>query len=579
MPKKSKALLDAYGTMVNRLSFRLFALLALALFPLGVIAVYQTDQVLDETENLRRNALFFETTSAARDERELIQQTLGSAEGLAALSILDDAPACREVMREFAESNAHIAFAGYTKLSGIMECGSEGEEVGDFRTLERLQRALDADGPSVYVAPLGSISQQPVLVVNHPVYVDRSLTGIVSLSVPLRLTYQPLTSPRYDHELRFVTFTNDGQTISASGGRDNAEDILPQMIDPKDLTRHVGTTFTGEDGLGEERIYAVASIFQDQVSVIASWPARTSVWGGALAFYVLNLLFPFAIWAAGLAFAWYELRRVVIRHVRDLRSAMRRFALGQRDGFPLRLENPPEEFAEAERAFNRMAIIIAESEARQDKDLKDKEVLLKEVHHRVKNNLQMIASIMNMQLRSAKTPEAKFMLASLQRRVNGLAMLHRTLYTTPDLLTIEANELLEAVVTDISTMMTVPGIKIERELDALPLYPDQAVPLSMLLAEALTNALKYVGAKKDETPSVRVTLKEQSGGQYQLSVINSKGPIMLRPIPEVETISGLGTKLMKAFVSQLDGHQEVTEDDDHYGLHVTFERKDFESAT
>mgnify|MGYP002653331819 CR=1 FL=1 len=47
----------------------------------------------------------------------------------------------------------------------------------------------------------------------------------------------------------------------------------------------------------------MASIFQDQVSVIASWPARTSVWGGALAFYVLNLLFPFAIWAAGLAFA------------------------------------------------------------------------------------------------------------------------------------------------------------------------------------------------------------------------------------------------------------------------------------
>lgn len=226
-----------------------------------------------------------------------------------------------------------------------------------------------------------------------------------------------------------------------------------------------------------------------------------------------------------------------------------------------------------------MAIIIAESEARQDKDLKDKEVLLKEVHHRVKNNLQMIASIMNMQLRSAKTPEAKFMLASLQRRVNGLAMLHRTLYTTPDLLTIEANELLEAVVTDISTMMTVPGVVIERDLDALPLYPDQAVPLSMLLAEALTNALKYVGAKEDETPSVRVTLKEQSGGQYQLSVTNSKGPVMLRPLPEVETISGLGTKLMQAFVSQLEGEQKVTEDEYHYGLHVVFERKDFEAPS
>lgn len=564
--------------MVNRLSFRLFALLALALFPLGVIAVYQTDKVLDETERLRRNALFFETTSAARDERELIQQTLGSAEGLAALSILDDAPACRQVMREFTENNAHIAFAGYTNVSGIMECGSDGDEVRDLSQLERLKNAINADGPSVYVAAYGSITQQPVLVANHPVYTDRNLAGVVSLSVPLRLTDQDLTSRLYGHDLRVVTFTGDGQVISASGGRENADVILPQNIDAKDLNRQVGTTFPGINGVGEERIYAVASIFQDQVSVIASWPAQASAWGGTVSHYALNLLFPLAIWAAGLAFAWYELRRVVIRHVRDLRSAMRRFALGQRDGFPLRLRNPPEEFAEAERAFNRMAIIIAESEARQDKDLKDKEVLLKEVHHRVKNNLQMIASIMNMQLRSAKTPEAKFMLASLQRRVNGLAMLHRTLYTTPDLLTIEANELLEAVVTDIATMMTVPGVVIERQIDTLPLYPDQAVPLSMLLAEALTNALKYVGAQEGEQPSVLVSLKEQDDGRYRLSVINSKGPVMPQPIPDVETVSGLGTKLMQAFVSQLEGHQEVTEDDDYYRLQLVFERKDFESV-
>lgn len=568
-----------YGTTVNRLSFRLFALLAIALFPLGVIAVYQTDQVLSETENLRRNALFFETTSTARDERELIQQTLGSAEGLAALSVLDNAPACRQIMRDFAENNAHIAFAGYTNISGIMECGSSGDEVRDFRGLERLERALAADGPSVYVAPIGSVTHQPVLVVNHPVYTDRALSGIVSLSVPLRLTNQPLTSPRYDHELRFVTFTDDGQIISASGGRENAKNVLPQEFNTENLSRQVGTTFTGINGRGEERIYAVASIFEDQVSVIASWPARSSIWGGALSYYILNLLFPFAIWAAGLAFAWYELRRVVIRHVRDLRSAMRRFALGQRDGFPLKLQSPPEEFAEAERAFNRMAIIIAESEARQDKDLKDKEVLLKEVHHRVKNNLQMIASIMNMQLRSARTPEAKFMLSSLQRRVNGLAMLHRTLYTTPDLLTIEANELLEAVITDIATMMTVPGINIEREIDTLPLYPDQAVPLSMLLAEALTNALKYVGAEADRQPEIRVILKEQQDGRYRLSVMNSKGPVMPQPIPDVETVSGLGTKLMKAFVSQLGGEQEITEDDTTYRLDIVFERKDFEATT
>ena len=549
--------------------------MTLALFPLGVIAVYQTDKVLDETERLRRNALFFETSSAARDERELIQQTLGSAHGLAALSILDDTPTCRRVMRDFADTNAHIAFAGYIPVDGFMECGSQGDAM-DLSDSDRVRKALKAGGPSVDVSPNGAVTQQPVLLVFHPTYTDRELSGVVALSVPLRLAERDLKSRLFQHELRVVTFTNQGQVISATGGRDAADTILPSDYSLEDLKQRVGTTFSGTTQSGEKRIFAVAGIFQDQVSVIASWPATTTAWGGAVSQYAANLLFPFLIWALGLGVAFFELRRVVIRHVRELRSAMRKFALGQRDGFPLQLKNPPEEFAEAERAFNRMAILINESETRQAKDLKDKEVLLREVHHRVKNNLQMIASIMNMQSRSAQTPEAKFMLASLQRRVNGLAMLHRTLYTTPDLLTIEADDLLEAVVKDISTMMTVPGLKIERDIAPLPLYPDQAVPLSMLLAEALTNTMKYVGAKEGEKPYIRVTLTQEEDDRYKLSVINSKGPVMPQSVPD-DGSSGLGTKLMQAFVSQLEGEQSTIEDETSFALHVLFEQKEFEA--
>ncbi|MEO1138175.1 MAG: sensor histidine kinase [Pseudomonadota bacterium] len=548
--------------------------MTLALFPLGIIAIYQTAQVIGETEQLRRAALFFETTAAARDERELIQKALGAAQGLSTLVAVQDIDQCRKTMEEYVKSDAYTVFAGYVQVSGVMECGSSGDPI-DFSGTESLKNAIAADGPSVEINLAGVISGKAVLLVNHPVYDDGELVGFVSMSVPLRIANILAQTTGPDDDLKIVTTTHSGEVITATGGRMMAEDILPRDISLENMLIRTGQTFEAVSGSGARKIYAVAEIVERQVSVIGSLPLEKRFIGGFASQQAAALLFPFLIWACGLAVAYFGLQRMVLRHLRDLRSAMRKFALGEREGFPLHLTAPPEEFAEAERAFNRMAVIIADSEARQTEDLKDKEVLLKEVHHRVKNNLQLIASIMNMQLRIAQTDEAKSVLASLQRRVNGLAMLHRTLYSTPDLTTISSADLLEAVVKDISSIIPVDDLTIERDLDEIALYPDQAVPLSMILSEALTNALKYVSANAGERPWIRVSLKHEHDAHFTLSVENSKGPRAITPLPD-DTSGGLGTKLMTAFVSQLNADQNVSETDDRYGLYVAFEQRDFQ---
>ena len=259
---------------------------------------------------------------------------------------------------------------------------------------------------------------------------------------------------------------------------------------------------------------------------------------------------------------------------------MRRFALGERSAQSLRLDAPPGELADAERAFNRMALIISDAEARREADLRDKEVLLKEVHHRVKNNLQLIASIMNMQARNARSPETKQMLAGLQQRVRGLAMLHRTLYTTPELTTVDGADLIRTVVNDVTQALDADDLALEMSLDRVDLYPDQAVPLSMLLAEAVTNAVKHIGRAPDGRTAIDVSLVTEDDGRVRVSVSNTKGERLPgRQPPHEDEPSGLGTRLMAAFVAQLDGSAETEETDERYVYTVTLQARDFEPAS
>jgi two-component sensor histidine kinase len=223
-----------------------------------------------------------------------------------------------------------------------------------------------------------------------------------------------------------------------------------------------------------------------------------------------------------------------------------------------------------------MALIISEAEIRQHKDLQDKEVLLKEVHHRVKNNLQLIVSIMNMEMRNAETPEARRMLRGLQRRVRGLATLHRTLYASPDMTTVDGGELVRAVVEDVAQVSLPSEVSLSIETIPADLYPDQAVPLSMLSAEALTNAVKYVGRPEDgSAPRISVTLERLDGDRLRLRIVNSKGAPLAPPETEETKTSGLGSRLMKAFVMQIEGEAEVTETADSYCYDVVFSRREF----
>lgn len=564
-------------TVLRSLSARLALLLTLALLPLGLISLYQTREVIEDAQRVRRNSLMSETVSVTHAGRELIQEALGAAQGLGAAALDLNADRCNAMMAGFVANHSYFSFAGYITPAAQMICNSAAVPL-DVSGSRMVATALAEDRPFVDFSPRGTFSGEAVTIASHPVRQDGRVLGLVSVSIPHRYLSERIEAAATSEDLHVAAVNQSGEIVVSTGDPGDARDLLPGEMSPEELVGMGSQTFVSDSIGGERRLYAVDAVLPQSVVLVGSRPLgnSASTVGGLQS--GLALAFPIVMWIAGIGVAMLGLQRLVVRHVRSLRSAMRRFALGDRSQSSLTLDDPPEELEEAARAFSRMALIISDAEARQQKDLQDKEVLLREVHHRVKNNLQLIGSIMNMQMRTAESAETRRMLMGLQRRVRGLATLHRTLYTTLDMTTVDGGDIVRAVMHDVAQGALPQGVSLKIDVEPAQLYPDQAVPLSMLAAEALTNALKYVGRPEGGEAQIRVSLTRQEEDSFRLRIANTKGAPVAERIEDPAGTGGLGTKLMQAFVMQIDGTAEVTEDADSYVCDVVFTRRDFDTA-
>jgi two-component sensor histidine kinase len=184
--------------------------------------------------------------------------------------------------------------------------------------------------------------------------------------------------------------------------------------------------------------------------------------------------------------------------------------------------------------------------------MEEKETLLKEVHHRVKNNLQTVSSLLSLQSRNVEEARMKTLLKSTQNRVISMAMVHEMLYMRNDITQIEyksyVQELSEYLIRSIKGLDSKVQLKID--IPDIKLGIDTAIPLGLLINEAVTNALKY-GFADEEEGEIYIVLKKELDKQYVLNIgDNGKG------FPETITYKNsksLGLKLIHNLTRQLKG--------------------------
>ncbi len=405
------------------------------------------------------------------------------------------------------------------------------------------------DEPDLLPLPAGiADDQQPVLRLSVPTTIDGQ-NAILSADLSLGWTRAELS----DAEL---------WRPASGGGETDAWLLLPHG-QPIPVCADCGWSSAGHASTAVDRAKEGRSIQHKVIGdldlLVVTQPNRAE--DRALALFLWRVVAIAALLLAGLVVVMVGASRLIVV---PLRTVTRSVATWREAGAysPVQSRATPIELRQLSRAFAEATRSVIAHEERLRKAEIKQELLIKEIHHRVKNNLQIIASLLNLQANRIRQPEARAEFASARDRVRALATLHRHLYSEGELHTLNMKSFLEELCGQLfQAIGETEGRRIRLEIEApeIVMSTDQAVPLALVVTEAVSNAIKYA-FPGGRSGFVSVTLAEHEPGIATL-VIQDNGIGIPAGRAETETgiRDGLGIQLIRGFARQLGATLQVVE--------------------
>lgn len=190
------------------------------------------------------------------------------------------------------------------------------------------------------------------------------------------------------------------------------------------------------------------------------------------------------------------------------------------------------------------------AEAQIESALREKEVLLKEIHHRVKNNLQVVSGLLDLQAREIADPAARALLGDSSARVRAMALVHELLYGAADLSSVAFDAFLDRLISQVAIQQHRPEIVIGRDLAPAALCIEAAVPCGLIVNELVSNAFKHAfpGGRGGR---VDVALECDADGAMRISV--SDDGVGLPPDFSIAHQKSMGWQLIVNLIDQIDG--------------------------
>lgn len=562
------------------LRVRLIVLLAVCLAPIAAISVYESLRSYEQQQARAREILLQTARLSVDEETSLFASTERVLKALAAqpsvVQIAD--PACSIEL-----DNAFRPFPEYSEAAvitpdGALHCvDAEGARFGDVNDLDWYQEVANGR-PFVLSRPMtGRLSGLPVLVAAVPVRRDGAFVG--TLSVGIRLSWfnrwtryyglprdamvtlvdergEPLTG-RGLSPAGQPTGGGEGRTTSGSASAAAPAGAMPQSAD---LVPHLGrepVVFEARVGDGAPHVYAIAPIYGESIYALFGLP-ESGLFGSARQDLATRIAGPVAMWLVALIASWFAVDRFVLRWIGQLRRTARAYALGR---YEVRagVDRAPEELRELGETFEAMAGLIRSRTGDLERSLDEKETLIKEIHHRVKNNLQTITSLLSLQARRLPTGRDRQILRDAQTRITALATVHRSIYETEGLDSVVLSDFLSHLAQQVRDIVGVPAERLSISVDVpeRPIPQDRAVPIALLVNEAVTNAIKH-GLADDRPGRITIAMRPHGDG-WRLEISdNGTGPGT--GAEDGRDGHGLGRSLMAAFAEQLDGTLTVEAD-------------------
>jgi len=207
-------------------------------------------------------------------------------------------------------------------------------------------------------------------------------------------------------------------------------------------------------------------------------------------------------------------------------------------------------------------LVTAIIKQRQNEDriktaLQEKDLMLREIHHRIKNNLQMISSLLSLQARRLKDTEASEKLTQCNTRIQAMALIHNKLYGCKDVTQIDLRQYLQELIYYLRSIYgKSSNVQFSIELDDIHLNLDRTIPLGLIINEIITNALKHAFSP-EQRGLIIISLKKNC--QNILLTVRDNG----RGIPEeidIDNSKTVGLLIINSLVDQLEGTIDIQRD-------------------
>ena len=553
------------------LRVRFGSLLAIALLPLMLFTIWQS------YGDYRRDVVLRERVvdEAAETAVAQIVETVDTAKAILRLTAdLVTAENCEETLVQVMDVFPRLYNMAYATPEGEILCSSQPirSDVPTRRAaaalnpaqpffLDVLKFAQPVDGP------------QNTLLISHAGYDGDKRKPIVFAAYDLSELRNLKNQSILPSDVRVSIFARDGQIVI--GQDDELNQLRRSWADLVQSEERV--VLKRPDASGKIRRLTILPTKERELFIAVSAPTqnilswnRINPWASAIV--------PLMAWLFGFAAIWLALENLVLSRLRRMRGNVRKFATHNVIPDFAQEQAPNDTIGALGDSFQNMAVRITDRERDLQSALDEKTHLLREIHHRVKNNLQVITSLLNMQRRQVRDPLYSQAIEDTRNRIIAISQVHKSLYES------ETNEEVDmsAFIGELTTRLARAldfikrGVTLVVQVEASPVNADTATPLALFIVEAMTNAAKHGlrdGGRIDvsvfEENSETVVIVGDNGIGRAAAEARDNGT----DVPELSTATGMGEILMSGFARQLGGTYTVERPKTGYACTLRYTRR------
>lgn len=551
--------------MMARWSLRtkLVLLVILVFLPVLGLAAWQADSELGAAERQRSEAVATAAELAVSRHRALIEGTRrllmaacsedDVSRSASATATQSDVTGCEVYLSRILKAfPAEYSSALVTDDKGIARCSSAVTVIGmGFSDREIFRQVRDTKEFSLGGQIASKITALSVIPAAMPILRNGEFGGMCAVGISLGKLADTVLPVRLDGSIAVALVDSSGASIGGTAGTVRA---LPVATRIAAAIVSGQTTFRDHGQDGTLYSFSIQPLAGNTIFAVAAAPVADELLslaraGDGLVLVMLALVMT-------LVAVWFSADRWWIRPLRYIRDFADKVARGEPGNFGPRRPWTPE-LASVGEGVTAMAEAIASREAELRAGLEQRDHMLREIHHRVKNNLQMISSLLNLQAGEIRSPRIRRFFGDAQNRVLTLSILHRHLYERTSWSLVDFQRFISDLVRQISVAganggsLPLPRFHIRAPIMAVG--PDTAIPVGLIVTEVVSSALDH-DFSGVATPEIRIEAAE-SDGQVTFAIEDNGLDKAIGSIrPGVRGVFGM--TLIRGLAMQLGG--EVT---------------------